>query len=257
MKKLNSKAQNIHQILFIDIETCALKAKYSDLDENHQVLWCKKESLLKKPVDIDFGTSKEDFYRKRAGIYAEFARVVCISIGYIDFVNRNKAYINTKSFFNLDEQVLLNEFTSFLNEKVNVHDIAFLCGHNIKEFDIPFLCRRLVVNKISIPAIINIGGKKPWQVPFLIDTLEMWKFGDYKNYVSLDLLCFIFNIESSKEQMSGAEVHDYFWNKNDYVSICKYCESDVFTTACVYLRLKQIYFVEDTVHRSKTANASL
>ena len=252
MKKLNSKVENISQILFIDIETSALSPNYKELSPDDQKYWDIKTNQLKRPNDSDFGTSKDVFYIKRAGIYAEFSRIVCISIGYIDVISKHKAFIITKSFFNLIESKLLHEFSEFLQEKSVSTDIAFLCGHNIKEFDIPFICRRMIVNNIILPDLLMISGKKPWQIPFILDTLDMWKFGDYKNYICLDLLCTIFNISSPKEEISGSEVHDYFWFKKQYSAICHYCELDVFSTAMVYLRLRQVCLKLDVEHKSKT-----
>jgi hypothetical protein len=252
MKKLNSKVENISQTLFIDIETSALSSNYKELSPPDQKYWDIKTNQLKRPNDIDFGCSQELFYQKRAGIYAEFSRIVCISVGYIDVITKHKALIITKSFFHLNESKILNEFAEFLQDKTTNNDIAYLCGHNLKEFDIPFLCRRMIVNNIILPDMIMISGKKPWQIPFIIDTLELWKFGDYKNYISLDLLCSILKVPSSKEEMSGSDVHDYFWVKKQYSKICEYCELDVYSTALVYLRLRQIFQKLDLEHKSKT-----
>jgi len=241
MKKVKSVSRNISEILFIDIETCALASNYKALNETAKKHWDQKADRLKKPNDSDFGASKDVFYKKRAGIYAEFSRVVCISVGYVDVLSKHKAIVNTKTFFHLNERDLLLEFADFLNLNTVSQGISFLCGHNLREFDIPFICRRMLINNVQLPDFIRISGKKPWQISFIIDTLELWKFGDYKSYISLDLLCSILNVTSPKSEMMGSDVHDFFWVKKDYESICRYCELDVFSTAQVYLKLKQIY----------------
>lgn len=257
MKKLKNHSENLQHLLFLDIETCALTPQYVDLNPKEQSFWDNKSRQLKRIHDPDYGASKELFYTKRSGIYAEFARVVCISVGYIDVISKQKAIVITKSFYNINETSLLLEFSNFLNDKTINHGISFLCGHNIKEFDIPFLCRRMLINNVKLPEILCLSGKKPWQVPFVLDTLNMWKFGDYKNYISLDFLCHILNIDSSKSEMSGSDVHDFFWIKKDHIAICKYCEQDVFCTALIYMKIKQIGSDLNFVAKSKTAFDSL
>lgn len=252
VRKSKDSIKSLSEILFLDIETCAEVPSYEDLNLQKQSFWDQKCIHLKQPKDIDFGTSESFFYKKRAGIYAEYSKIICISVGFIDVISQYKSIIFTKSYFNNDEESLLNAFANFLNENETNPAFAYLCGHNIKEFDIPFICRRMLVNQIKIPRLISISGFKPWQTPQLIDTMELWKFGDYKNYISLDLMCSIFNIESPKCKMSGDKIHDAYWVDNDMNSIIAYCENDVYTVAQVFVRLKQVYPKMVFCHTSRT-----
>jgi DNA polymerase elongation subunit (family B) len=212
-------ATETDKILFLDIETAPAVYKYSELDENTKRLWDKKWQFSE---DID----PAERYQK-AGIYAEFAKVVCISFG--NFYN-GKFYV--KAFSGHDEKHLLELFAEHLNTFYN-KDIHNLCAHNGKEFDFPFLCRRMLINGVKLPKILSISGKKPWDVKFL-DTMEMWKFGDHKNFTSLDLLAHVFKLPSPKGEIDGSDVARTYWEENDLEKIKNYCLRDVITLASVY-----------------------
>lgn len=218
----------LSQILFLDIETVPQMPSYNQVPERMRVLWDKKaERIAQSPEE-----SPADLY-PRAGIYAEFGKIICIVVGYF-----YEGKFRVKSFAGDDEEKLLIDFAKLL--------IGFqqrkepkLCGHNAKEFDFPYICRRMIVHRIDIPELINAAGKKPWETSFL-DTMDMWRFGDYKSYTSLDLLTSIFDISTPKDEIDGSMVCDYYWNKKELETIVKYCKKDVIALAQVYLRLQNL-----------------
>ena len=211
----------LENILFLDIETVPETYKYSDLGLETKELWDKKWAYNKE-------ISGEGQYQK-AGIYAEFAKVVCIGIG---FYNENKFRIKTIS--SSDELLILKEFCELLNKHFNNQN-HFLCAHNGKEFDFPFLCRRLLINNLALPKLLQLQGMKPWEVKH-IDTMDLWKFGDVKNFTSLNLLAHIFNIPSPKDEIDGSLVSKTFYEDKDLQRIATYCKKDVITLARVYNR---------------------
>lgn len=226
--------EQLQHILFIDIETVPLKKGYEDLTEGLQKEWDRKARILMRGVEEE--QTSESLFFEKAGVYAEFAKVVCISFGSMSF-QKGEWNIRLKSLAHDDEKILLDEFKNMLNRFSERYPGLAFCGHNIKEFDVPFLCRRMIVNGISLPSVMQLSGKKPWENPH-IDTLELWKFGDYKNYTSLALLAEIFGIPSPKEDIDGSMVGSVYWHDNDLERISKYCLRDVLTTARVYLKLK-------------------
>ena len=217
----------LSNILFLDIETVPQHPKFDDESKAMQQLWEKKAKKL-----IHDETETPDTIYRQAGIYAEFGKVVCISCGY--FSSERKLRI--KSFYDDDEKLLLTEFASMLEKFFNKND-KLLCAHNGKEFDFPFLARRMIINGISLPDILNTPGKKPWEVCHL-DTLELWKFGDYKSYTSLLLLATILGIPTPKDDIDGSMVWDVYWNEKNLPRIVTYCQKDVLTIAQIILRFK-------------------
>lgn len=209
------------KIFFIDIETVPQYQNYSEVPENFKKHWERKSKNLSKENE-----TAEELYN-RAGIYSEFGRIVCISIA---FINNNS--FRTTSFADEDEKKLLSDFSNLIDNPKFI-DWRF-CGHNIKEFDIPFICRRFLINKMPIPQIINFSGKKPWETP-LIDTMELWKFGDMKNYTSLALLADLFGIPTPKDDIDGSQVADVFYNEKNIQRIAHYCEKDVHCAANLLL----------------------
>ncbi len=211
----------IEKILFLDIETVPVVYHYKDLPENAGELWNKKWQYNK---DV----SPEQQYAK-AGIYAEFAKVICIGVGYY-----RKGKFSVATIASADEFEVLTQFSSLLKTSFNSSDHV-LCAHNGKEFDFPFLCRRFLINKLALPKLLQIQGKKPWEVQH-IDTMDLWKFGDYKNFSSLNLLAHVFGFPSPKDEMDGSMVGKTFYEDNDLVKIETYCKKDVITLARVYAR---------------------
>jgi len=214
------KDLSLDDVLFIDIETVSAYASFDQLPDRFKTLWEKKADLLRRN-DPD---STPDQMYKSAGIYAEFGKIVCISCGF-----NNGIEFRIKSFFGDDEKILLEEFAELLNKHYSGSRFL-LCAHNGKEFDFPYIARRMLVNHIELPDILNLAGKKPWEVRHL-DTMELWKFGDYKHYTSLDLLAAIFEIPTPKDDIDGSLVGQVYWEDNDLERISNYCAKDVLTIA--------------------------
>lgn len=220
-------------ILFIDIETAPVQEKFSDLSKELQKHWLHKTQFLRlKEEEVD---NPEKSFRGHAGIYAEFSKVICIGLGYY---SPTKKAIQTHCITNEEEKELLDQFLDFLAKFKQHTDLQF-CGHNIKEFDLPFLCRRLTIHQMPLPFELNLAGLKPWENHH-IDTMELWRFGDYKRYTSLDLLAQILQIPSSKTDIDGSQVANVFYEEKDIERIKNYCERDVVTTARIYYRLQRI-----------------
>lgn len=219
----------LEHILFLDIETVPAYENFSDLPEQLQLLFASKTAYRRKGE-----ISPEDFYSS-AGIWAEFGKIVCISVGYL--VNQgSEQQLRLKSLYG-DERELLLEFKHLLNDHFNL-PYHLLCAHNGKEFDFPYIARRMLIHGISLPEKLQLFGKKPWEIPHL-DTLELWKFGDYKHYTSLKLLTAILGIPSPKDDIDGSQVRDVFYNEKDVDRIIKYCEKDVLAIVQVLRKLRQ------------------
>ncbi len=223
--------QELRDILFLDIETVGCTDNYNALDDRLKVQWARKTSFFKQRDDQQ---TDESLFYERAGIYAEFGKVIVIGIGRYTENENGELGIKVKSLYHDDEKKLLLEFKSIV-EKMDI--ATKLCAHNGKEFDFPYLSRRMLVNEISLPSILNLAGKKSWEVPHL-DTLELWKFGDYKHYTSLDLLATIFNIPSSKGEMDGSLVNQVYYKEKNLKKIADYCLGDVIALAQLYLKMK-------------------
>jgi len=239
---------DLSNILFLDIETVSQFPEYEQLSDRLKPLWEKKaKSTLRKYDEALTEEELAESYTNRAAIFAEFGKIVCISVGFISRDKETlKATLRLKSFANKDEKILLQEFAELLNQHYNNPNKHGICGHNIKEFDIPYICRRLIINQLPLPAILNIAGKKPWETKHLIDTLTLWKFGDYKNYTSLNLLTAIFDIPSPKDDIDGSQVGVTFWNEEDGLErITTYCEKDVLATAQLYMRFSLSPLIDD------------
>jgi 3'-5' exonuclease len=230
-------------ILFLDVETVPGTQEFDDLSEELQELWgIKCRSLLRRSAEeeIEFDEMAE-LYSTRAGIYAEFGKIVCISVGFMTRQpDSNEPIMRLKSFSNHVEASLLEDFSDLLAKHFNSPDKYAICGHNIKEFDIPYICRRMLLNQLPLPRMIDLAGRKPWETKHLIDTLELWKFGDNKNYTSLRLLAAIFGFPSPKDDMSGSDVARVYWEDRDLDRIAHYCEKDVLATAQLFLKMKRM-----------------
>lgn len=220
---------NLNNILFLDIETVPEHENYAVLDQETQYLWEHKTQYQRKD-DI----SGEDFY-ERAGIWAEFGKIITISVGY--FVNKADIRNFRVTSFWGEEKKILHDFSNLLNTHFSGGQ-HLLCGHNAKEFDIPFIARRMIINGIALPNKLNLFGKKPWEVPHL-DTLELWKFGDYKHFTSLKLLTKVLGIPSPKDDIDGSEVARVYYVENNIDRIITYCEKDVIAVAQIFLRLRR------------------
>jgi len=227
---------DLQKILFLDIETVPQTADFSELNPELAHLWEEKFAMIHKRMPEKYAeeTTAAEAFNSSAGIYSEFGKIVCISVGYLHFLEK-EMHFRTKSFFGDDEVQILSAFSDLIT-KFCTTDEHTICGHNIKEFDIPYICRRMLINGLKLPAILNISGKKSWEIKF-IDTLELWKFGDYKNYTSLKLLTAVFGIPTPKDDIDGSQVASVYYQEKNIERIALYCQKDVVATAQVYLRM--------------------
>ncbi|MCQ2376006.1 MAG: 3'-5' exonuclease [Salinivirgaceae bacterium] len=217
-------------IIFIDIETVGQHPTFADLNNTEQRLWERK---MQWHIEKDNTTAAEIY--NRAAIWAEFGKIVCISIGYI-FTKDNCKTLRIKSFYGHSEREILLGFKTMIETRFNKSQYL-LCAHNGKEFDFPYISRRMLVNGIRLPKILDYAGHKPWEVRHL-DTLDLWRFGDYKHYTSLELLSSIFGIDSPKEEMDGSQVHEFYWQNDNLTAIAEYCQRDVITICQLMMRYK-------------------
>ncbi|MBT8295003.1 MAG: 3'-5' exonuclease [Gramella sp.] len=226
---------NLENILFLDIETVPEFRDYAEMSEEKKLLWGEKSKYQRKD---DF--TPEEFY-ERAGIWSEFGKIVCISVGFFSFRNNSRNFRLTS--FKGEEEKLLRDFTALLEEYF-FQPYHLLCAHNGKEFDFPYIARRMLIHNMSLPGKLNLFGKKPWEVPHL-DTLELWKFGDYKHFTSLKLLTHVLGIPSPKEDIDGSMVREVYYEKGELDRIVEYCERDVVAIAQVILKLRQETLLTD------------
>ena len=220
----------IKNILFLDIETVPCSQNFKDLDVTFQTLWAEKTAWQRKEE-----YTPAEFYKLKAGVMAEFAKIICISVGYL-FIENGENHFRIKSFYGDDEKQIITDFNELLNTQFNKKQHQ-LCAHNGKEFDFPFIARRTLINGLKLPALLDIAGKKPWEVNHL-DTMELWKFGDYKHYTSIKLLAALFNIPTPKDDIDGSQVAGVYWNDKDLERIKKYCQKDTLTVAQLLLKYK-------------------
>jgi len=223
--------QVLKNILFLDIETVSCVASYQELDDALKSLWDKKAATIKNTMQ----EKASDLFLEKAAIYAEFGKVIVIGLGIVTLREDNVPTLRVKTLQGHDEKALLQEFKTVLETGFQQENIK-LCAHNGKEFDFPYLCRRMLVNGISLPRVLDITGKKPWEVAHL-DTIELWKFGDRKSFTSLHLLATLFGIGSSKELMEGSEVNHYYYTENNLDKIAAYCLQDVVVTVQIFLKM--------------------
>jgi 3'-5' exonuclease len=236
----NIKAEDV---LFLDIETVPGVDVWDHLDPRMQYLWDKKSRQFRTPEQ-----SSSDAY-ERAGIYSEFGKIICISVGLLK-EGENES-LRLKSFYGDDEKVLLSEFSAMLTKFCRNHRDATLCAHNGKEFDYPFIARRMIINGLIIPGILDNSGKKPWEIK-LLDTMDLWKFGDYKTFTSLELLTAILGIPTPKDDIDGSMVATVYYTEQDLPRIVKYCEKDVIAIVQVLLRFMNRPLISDDYIESVT-----
>jgi len=230
----------LNKVIFLDIETVPQQKEFELLSEEQKKLWEQKAKFDSAYKSGEISLS--DTYQ-RAGIYAEFGKIICISFGYVA-LEKGQRELRIKSISDKDEKNLLSKLLKLIQ---GFDKDTLLCAHNGKEFDFPYICRRLLINGLKIPKILDLQNKKSWEVKHL-DTMELWKFGDYKHYTSLDLLANIFNIESSKKEMDGSMVGKMYYEENNLKKIVEYCELDVWVLANVFLKLNSM----DTISKAQT-----
>ena len=220
----------IKNVLFLDIETVPIKETFEDLSTPFQKLW-EEKTVWQRKDDV----SPSDFYKLKAGVMAEFSKIICISVGYL-FVEKGENHFRIKSFYGDDEKKIIADFNTLLNTQFNKKQHQ-LCAHNGKEFDFPFIARRTLINGLKLPKLLDIAGKKPWEINHL-DTMELWKFGDYKHYTSIKLLAALFDIPTPKDDIDGSQVAKVYWEEKDLERIKIYCQKDTLTVAQLLLKYK-------------------
>ncbi len=222
---------NIEQLMLIDIETVPQVQQYGQLTDHTKTLWNKKVANFFANADL----TPEQTYTQRAGILAEFGKIICIGTAFFLKDNDGKITLKQKTIYNHDEKALLVDFLDICQKFETVRKDIHFVGHNIKEFDIPYISRRMYVNQIPIPTYLDFQNQKPWETK-LIDTMHWWRFGDYKHYTSLELLAHTLNIPTSKSDIDGSMVADVYYNDNDLARIAKYCANDVKVVAQLLMR---------------------
>lgn len=228
---------HLEKILFLDIETVPQYYHFEEMsDEAKKLFEAKSRSKIKEDKSV------VDVYNETAGILSEFGKIVCISVGFINETMSGRQ-MRVKSFYHDDEETLLLQFKRLLDEHGHSKYFA-LCGHNAKEFDFPYICRRMLIHGMQLPSLLDLAGKKPWEIPHF-DTMELWKFGDYKAYTSLALLCHVFNIPTPKDDISGADVARVYYEDAALERIKTYCEKDVVALIQLFLRMKGEPLVEE------------
>lgn len=225
---------DLQQVMVLDIETVPQYPSFNDLPLEFQQLWDQKTRFQRRD-----GETPAEFY-VRGGILAEFGKIICISVGIFS-TKTEKLNLRVKSFYGDEEKEVLQSFIDLLKKQ---SDTLIFCAHNGKEFDFPYLCRRMLINSLQIPIQLNLHGKKPWEIMHL-DTMDLWKFGDFKNYTSLKLLAAVLGIPSPKDDIDGSMVNEVYWKENDIERIRTYCEKDVITTARILLRFKSFSLLSD------------
>lgn len=220
--------EQLGNILFLDIETASSTESFAELDPRLQPEWIRKERLIRRESVLEPG----ELFFERAGIHAEFGKVICVGVGYFQVKKKEKkGYFRSKVFAQEEEKETLLELKALLEKKKWI-----LCAHNGKEFDFPYLCRRMLIQGIALPEPLQLAGKKPWEIRHL-DTMELWRFGDYKYYTRLELLAAAFGIPSSKEGIDGSEVNPTYYQEKNIEKIKNYCLRDVEVTARIYLAM--------------------
>ncbi len=223
----------LENILLIDIETVSQYPSFTDMDDSWKELWQEKVQRT-----LPEGITAEDFYPQRAGVMAEFSKIVCISIGYFR-KDATALQLRIKSFYGDDEKKLLQDFLAVVHQLEASNNNWSFTGHNIKEFDIPFICRRLLINSILIPPFLDFQNMKPWETN-IVDTFQYWRFGDFKQYTSLKLLAAALGVPSPKDDIDGSMVGEVYWKEKDIQRIVTYCQKDVVTTGNIIMRFKNL-----------------
>lgn len=240
--------KQLENIMFVDIETVSIVNDYGELPERFQELWNKRSDILNRRSDAE--KEPKQWFTDQAAIYAEFGKVVCISAGYIKFEDDRPTF-RAKSYFGDDEPALLKEFGDSLNQFMS-RPGRQLCAHNGKGFDFPYLGRRYLINGLALPhSIADVQTKKPWEVRIL-DTMLLWKFGEYSSFASLDLICAVLGIPTPKGDIDGSQVGRVYWEEKDVARIARYCERDVLATAQVMLRFARLPLVVEDDFKSLT-----
>ncbi len=233
-----AKQLPLDRILYLDIETVSQYESYDKMPGALRPLWKQKVGRFAKQLKEEWTEEvAARLYSEKSALYAEFGKVAVISVGFV-MMGEDGYSLKLKSYASVDEMEVLNGFSNLITKHYNNPAKQFLCGHNIREFDMPFLCRRMMINRMELPDMIDVTGKKPWETKHFLDTMELWRFGEYKNYISLNLLAHVLDVPTPKDDIDGSDVGRVFWEENDLERIAVYCEKDVATCARVLFRMQ-------------------
>jgi hypothetical protein len=221
----------LDQLLLLDIETTPLTASFEHLSDELKLLWLEKNTKTAPENE-----NPQENFSERAGLYAEFGKIVCISAGFF-FTENGHYQLRIKSFYGNDEKELLFGFLELTHKFFARHPRFQFAGHNIREFDIPYICRRALINGLSLPPSLQVHNFKPWEQP-LLDTMQLWRFGEFRNYTSLKLLAAVMGVPTPKDDIDGSMVGKVYWETGDLQRIADYCQKDVLTVAQLLLKFK-------------------
>jgi predicted PolB exonuclease-like 3'-5' exonuclease len=267
----------LDQLMFLDIETTSQYPSYQTLPqpakdlfyrrwqkpiealalENFQPLPATEGAPMPPSEVMGFARAVEEIYNQNAPLFPEWNKVICISMGTLDIKNPAEYVLRTVSIGGENEKQLLETFLKVaqkISKPAKLADAmsdtsAHIVAHNGLYFDIPVMAKRMIYNGIKPPFMLSLGGMKPWDVKWVIDTKEYWKMGvfDAGHNVSLDQLAYSFGVPSSKAIMQGKDVKDVYWNamkeenvfakKNAITSIETYCEADILALCRIYLKM--------------------
>ena len=229
----------IFDLFFLDIETVPQNSSYTSMPHESKILWEQKISKT-----LPENTTAEECYTSKAGILAEFGKIICISAGFLYKNEKQETCLKIKSIYGDDEKELLKNFIELADRVCKLNSNFEFSGHNIREFDLPYICRRILINRLPLPSYLNFHGAKPWEIKML-DTMQLWKFGDYKNYISLNLLAHVLDVPTSKTDIDGSKVFEVYYFENNLKRIVEYCQKDVLVVANIILRFKNCDIVKD------------
>lgn len=222
--------QGIHprNFLFMDIETARIQDKLTTNTE----LFKSWEYKRRKEGETLVKDLKKSFEHK-AALYAEFGKVVCISIGKI--VDEK---LVVQSYYGDDEKEVLEKIKKVLTAFYKKFPDLMLCGHSIIGFDIPFLMRRMIINGIQVPSFLDLTTSKPWTLSDdIVDIAQIWKTTGFYG-ASLVNMSHAMGLPSPKEDIDGSMVSDTYYREKDGLKrIVKYCEQDVFATVNIVQKL--------------------
>lgn len=221
----------LSDLLIIDIETVPAEKTYDHLNQQWKALFTDKATKT-----VPFLENPAEIYQKRGGIWAEFGKIVCIGIGIFRWVDPVGWELDLFSFAGHEEVEILRNFAVFCEKQANNQPGFGFAGHNIREFDLPFIGRRMLINGVPLPISLQLQNKKPWELSHHFDTMAYWKFGDYKSYISLELLANVLGIDTPKQGISGADVQHLYYEQNNLPAIVAYCKKDVIATARIIQR---------------------
>lgn len=243
----------VEKLLFFDIETVSQYKNLYDMPEDKLKMWeSYYDSFRKRVTDesrmptydgltdkdgdkLDEVTKKMymEVYQQTAAFFPEFGKVACVSMAFVT----KGGQVRFESFYGEDELDILTQ-TRKIFDKIESLGFDF-CGQNIKMFDIPFLGKRYFINGMNPPKMFPKHNTKPWELRVL-DTKDVWQFGNNWSLGSLDLMCSVLDIESPKNgDVKGDSVTSNYWGGN-HEQIKEYCEKDVKALVDIITKLNDL-----------------